>query len=149
MINARRITDRMLANWKVLKKNNPIPVFDIFSNEPLKDIWTNCFILNVTPGKTLNYKFEYAGEQLITALGRDPVGEVMNSNIKGIPENSIILLVDDVVEKKEPIVQEGIFVNKKSKTIKYRACLLPFTNTRNTKKDITNIVGGIVWQIKY
>ena len=141
---SRRITDRMIKYWTQLKKDQKLPHIQSFRKDIIQDIWPSCFEVSVILGgpQDKRYTYEHIGEDIVKAYGVDMRGQQVSSKIRGIPGERIISKLDEIVVRATPLVEDGIFINRKQETIKYRTCLLPFSN--GTEK-VTNIIAGISW----
>lgn len=146
MQDGRRLTDRMITYWERLRKEDVLPNINIFRPEGLGDIWELCFSLNVISGGPNNmYQYDYVGRSIVEAFGVDVGGEKVNSNFKWSPGHKIIKKVDGILDSKKPIVEEGTFINKKDQKVKYRTCILPFTNS--DEKKVNNVIVGLSWLV--
>jgi hypothetical protein len=122
----KRLTKRLIDYWDRLKKELPLPAWEQFNIEGLADVWGKCCVWRVevaeSPEIRPQYMYEYA-QQFAGAR--------------------ITKRVNEVVQNRAPLFDEGTYVNERNKTVKYRSCLLPF-GTKEGK--VTHIVLGLSWR---
>lgn len=155
----KRLTERLIGYWEKLLSANPefnampeegavarLPDYEHFNKGLIEDVWASCFVLRVQPGerKILNYVYEYMGRSLIDVYGRDLTNMTLNSRMQNVPGAKMLKRIDEISQAKVPITDEGQFVNEKHNTVKYRACMLPFT--RIGREEVTHIVAGLSWR---
>jgi len=139
----RRLPERMVAYWEQLKKDAPLPKYENFRSDVISDLWDHCTALSLfRQGGINNYTYEYVGREIINAYGKNPAGSTVNSHLKGEPGDKIIARLDDAAQNLQPVIENGVFINKNGKSIKYRACILPF----GTDNHANHMVVGIAWQ---
>ncbi len=140
----KRLIDRMTGYWERLKGDNELPPFQKFNNSAIADIWSHCFVVDVDErGGVKNYVYEYVGESIVNAYGKNPAGDRMSSKMHDVPGGTIVTKIDNCVDGKQIVVEQGQFINQKSKIVKYRSCMLPFGKANGT---VTHIVTGLSWR---
>jgi len=142
----KRLTKRLISYWENLRKQDVLPGWNKFNPAALADIMGQCCMWKVEISDKNNnsqlYTYEYIGEDVQKALGRDLTGKIFSPNVRPFPAARIVKRINEIVESKNPILDEGNFVNEKNKTIKFRSCLLPF----GTKEgEVTNVLLGLSW----
>jgi hypothetical protein len=142
----QRLTVRLMSYWERLRKEDTIPDYSHFRSGSIDDIWPNCMVLTAEPSgaDTNQFRFNYIGAKLEDVCGKDLSGQVAHQRLQSIvAATKIVRKIDDVHSARTPIFDEGQFVNKKNKIVKYRAVLLPFGNTNS---GVTHTVVGMSWR---
>ncbi len=144
MQNDQRLVDTLIKYWRKRKGAELMPVYEAFAPESLgDDIWQQCcaFSVQVSNKKQILIT-DYTGTKACQAMGRDITGEVLAVGAKQFEAARLLQQAEAVLDKKDPLTDEGHFVNAQSKIIKFRSCLLPF----GRKEKITHLLLGISWQ---
>ncbi len=143
----KRLTTRLTIYWNNLRKDLPLPQSELFNPAALTDIMGKCCMWRVEVDKTLNnkniYMYEFVGQETKEALGVDMTGKSFSPNTGNFPGARIVEKIDEVVNSAAPLTDEGQFVNKNNKVVKYRSCLLPF-GTKEGK--VSHILLGLSWR---
>lgn len=145
-ISEKRLVKRLTDYWSRIKGDAHLPLIMKFNHHALEDVWPFCFQLSVQADdthQTATYKYDYVGEEIVNAYGRDMTGERVNSSIHGIPGGSIINKIDEMVTLRDVIIEQGKFINDKDKVVKYRTCLLPFSSGHD---EVTHVIAGLSWR---
>lgn len=142
----QRLTSRLISYWEKLKGTAEMPLYAQLNPGALDDIWDNCMVLKIepSPAEKKNYVYTHCGSKIIEAIGQDITGQRMSANMKFFPGAKIIKRIDEVsnLSTPTPLLDDGQFVNEKSKVIKYRACLLVF----GAEKHVTHVIVGVSWR---
>ena len=137
-----RIEDILLSYWNELKeKEGAVPHEDRINYKLIADVWDDCFLALITPDR--GYRYEYLGKHLIDAYGED-MTELGVERIISPNAHETVRKFDDVMNRKEPIRDEGEFTNNSHFLIRYRQILLPFVNSDDA---IVYILGGMRWKL--
>jgi hypothetical protein len=143
----KRLTKRLVDYWDRLRKDLPLPSWERFNIEGLADVWGKCCVWRVevasSPDVRPQYMYEYVGASAEEALGRNLTGMIFVSHAQQFAGARITKRINEVVQNRTPLFDEGSFVNERNRTIKYRSCLLPF-GTKDGK--VTHIVLGLSWR---
>ena len=145
IVNEQRLVRRMESYWNSLREEgNSLPKYQKFNNARLQDVWDNCFTLIVDEknGGRI-YKYEHVGEEVNKAYGSKLCGEFNMNMIKGIPSAKILEKIDECIDAKKIFVEDGKFINKESKMIKFRSCTLPFGSDGET---VDHVITGLSWR---
>lgn len=138
----RRITQQLLSYWEELKGERSMPEEAEMDSDDIEDIWDECFLMKVrVVNGEINLSFEHVGELFVEAYGYDLTGKEVDESFVSAYTEDLIARVHDVVENKEPIMDESEFVNNNDVSIKYRVCLLPFGD----ETGVTHVLGGMRW----
>ena len=82
------------------------------------------------------------GREVVQAFGKDLTGQQVTQVSQNIPGVSILQKIDTCVDQKQPVFEDGKFINEKNKVVKYRSCMVPFA----TKKEVSHVVVGLSWR---
>lgn len=146
-MHEKRLTTRLIDYWERIRGGaSAYPLFQQFNPGAVDDIWQNCLALQAQPnqGGTQQYVYVHCGETVQEAIGQDVRGQVLSTNMKFFPGAKIIKRIDEVVSltTPSPLLDDGQFVNKNGKVIKYRACLLAFGG----ENAVTHVIIGVSWR---
>ncbi len=144
-MHQKRLTDRLTSYWDLLRKDQPIPEFSKFNNASIADVWDHCMLFSVNPvseGKA-SYTFYRMGDKVKALYGGDLSGSTLNPKQSMFKGAAVIKRIDQILEKPEPMSDQGQFINDNSKVIKYRSCLLPFGGNDG---NVTHIIVGLSWR---
>ncbi len=140
----RRIHNRLLSYWSMLKGNRLYPSESEIEPFSLDDVWDSCFLVEIRgEGKDAIFRFSWMGTSLIEAYGDNLLGKEVFSNLVDPHTDDICRQLQEVMRKKRPVIRDSSFKNRHGVEIKYRQCLLPLGN--NDMK-VTNILGGMKWK---
>lgn len=145
-MDEKRLTVRLMDYWNRLRKDAVVPDYTHFRSGSIDDIWPNCMVLVAEPtGSHQNqFRFTYVGAKLEDVCGKDLSGQVAHQRLQSIvAATKIVRKIDEVYDTKAPVHDEGQFVNKRSKIVKYRAILLPFGTEA---AGVTHSVVGMSWR---
>ncbi len=143
-MNDKRLTTRMVKVWDKLAELQPPPLFAQFNYNTISDIWQQCCVLSVNPVTDDNISFN------IVFLG-DKAGEVMTDQSEGgklTPKTfdkmykKMLSGIAECVDDREVKINTGSTVNYANKVLKYRVCLLPFSDSHD---NVTHIIVGFSW----
>ncbi len=145
-IPEQRLVKRLRTYWDRIRENDDVPFAIKFNNAGISDIWESCILIKVgTSGAKKTYNIERIGTQLTEAVGRDMSGKYFMSSDSdgGILSREFINVMNNSIDKKEFLLSEGSFVNKKGRIIKYRDCVMPL---KDNKGEVNLLVVGISWR---
>jgi hypothetical protein len=137
MSQEQRFTERLTKYWQQIRRDQAFPDIKQFNTSTVEDVWPYCFRVSVNKSGADSFKYEYMGTLLVDLYGNDLTGITINYNMREIPGSVIHKRLQEVAESAAPAQDEGHYINKKGKSIKYRACVLPFGNPR---EGMTHIV---------
>ena len=139
-VNEQRLTQRLLGYWKLIQKTNKMPQIEHFNNGAVEDLWHQCMMLSVDTRKGAIFKFEFMGDHVIKAYGKDICGQIVESGAVTFPGVAVYKRLLSMVSATEPVEDGGFFLNGKGEMVKYRACFLPFGTEA---KGLTNVIVGL------
>ncbi|MAR56134.1 MAG: hypothetical protein CMM93_03030, partial [Rickettsiales bacterium] len=82
------------------------------------------------------------GDQVRKMYQEDVVGKVLTPHHTSFKGANIIKRIDEVVAEPKPVFDDGQFINKNNKLVKYRSCLLPFGKSN----EVSHVVVGLSWR---
>lgn len=140
----RRITDIIYSAWDEARGGKAFPTSKQMGNKELPLVWNNCFTIKVMDILTEpHYTYSYIGKNIVEAYGEDLTG-IQLETLVSPDAKRLLKQYNKLVEKGEPLVDEGDFVNTRGQTIKYRQCLVPLGDDGMV---ITDILGGMRYKI--
>jgi hypothetical protein len=136
----QRLTYRLQTYWDMLKKDKHFPDARKFDVGAVEDIWANCFRVSVNKTHPPTFTYEYMGENVSAAYGKDLQGMTVDPRMAFFPGSVLHRRLENIVHMKIPMQDNGHLINYDGKIIRYRACLLPL----GTEKDgVTHIICGL------
>jgi hypothetical protein len=135
-----RLTRRLHRYWEHIRKDKDMPDIHQLNHATIEDVWPYCFRVKVDTRKGISYKYEYMGEPIAKLYGDDLTGRAIEHKARDFPGAVVHDKIPEAVEKAIPVNDDGHFVNRAGKLIKYRACILPFGNE---KEGVTHVVVGL------
>ena len=142
----KRLTNRLTNYWRTLPHlNNGLPRIDSVNPSAISDIWPQCgTLLRLRLGEDVYcYEYQKLGDELAKTYGQNLVGRRLNPKMPDFPAASILLKIDELAKQKNPMYDEGQFINTNSRVVKYRSCMLPFSNQ---PMEVTHILLGLSWR---
>ncbi len=137
-----RINEELQQYWHELKGERALPLEHEINTETLKDIWGSCFLLSVRPNGSFAY--DYLGKDLLAAYGDDITGREITETLVYPHPPTLFTRFQEVVNTRQPAMDENEFTNSRGSVVKYRSCVLPFTAHGRT--DVAFLLGGMKWK---
>lgn len=144
-MNEHRLSDRLITYWNTLRKDAALPDFGHFNASAIEDVWQHCVLFTVAPGiesRPYTLNFYQVGEKVRGLYGNDMVGRSFSTGQRHFQGAAIVRRMEEVIQSPCTITDVGQFVNERSKTVKYRSCLLPF----GREGKVTHVVVGLSWR---
>ncbi|MDX1974977.1 MAG: PAS domain-containing protein [Rickettsiales bacterium] len=140
----QRLTLRLKTYWELIRKTNDQPDIMQFNSAVVEDLWPNCLKVSVAgQGKYHVFKYDYMGDPLVKLYGTDLSGQIVERASSDFAGMVINAKLEKVANEGVPMLDEGHFITRKGQMIKYRSCLLPFSNK---KGNLTHIIVGISYR---
>lgn len=145
-MSERRLSDRLEKYWLMIKGDLPMPQYSRFNHNLIQDMWNNCLVFKVLESaENRIYKCEYVGENLKQAFAPDILGKNFPVNsVQIMPGSNISEFMGEAIKSKMPIKSSGQFVGNESKIVKYRDCILPFSN--ETGDTVDRLIVAVSWR---
>jgi hypothetical protein len=141
----KRLSHQLITYWKRLNKNNSLPDIRQFNPSAIGPLWQYCMRIVISNmGEKRVFSYEYMGSEIAKAYGTDLTGQRVSSNIRTIPGSSIIRKLDSSIPMREPVLEQGQFINSNNEMIKYRSCILPFGDK---EYDLSHAIIGLSWKV--
>jgi hypothetical protein len=144
-IEANRLIDRLSIYWNITRKTASVPEYSHFNPSAIDDIWQQCILFSIQPqvvGSPPVVKFTQVGENICPLYTRDMTGQIVTPGQKHFPGAALIQRIGSVIVQPAPMLDQGQFVNERSKIVKYRSCLLPFA----TAGKVSHVILGVSWR---
>lgn len=142
----RRLSTRLTNLWEKLSELHPPPLFAQLNQAAISDIWQQCAVLRVEPSdsaaSSVTLVFEFLGDDVRRILSNVKEGIPYMRNSMPPALKKMLADVDAVCESTRTTVTSGTLVSPNNKVLKFRVCLLPFTNQSGA---VANIVVGFSW----
>lgn len=145
-MSEHRLSRRLQGYWNTLRKDEPTPRFAKFNPSAISDIWPNCVLFSVQPttkNRAPVLSFSEIGENLRTIYSNDMLGLTFSAAQRQFQGAKIIHRVQEVIEHRQQLFDEGHFVNENNKVVRFRSCLMPFCDKHGR---ITHVVIGLGWR---
>lgn len=140
----RRLTDQIMQYWNELRGDRDLPYEGDLRSDDLQDVWENCFLLQtVDIEKGHHYNYTYLGKNIEQAYGQDLSVSRLHLIVSPIAE-TLAPKYHQVLNTREPLVDEDEFINAKLQVVKYRQCLVPFANEDG---EVSMILGGMRYKV--
>ncbi len=145
-ISERRLVNRLKSYWDSLREEADTPLFQKFNQNSIIDMWENCmhFQATATTQRKKIYQCKFVGKNLISAFGKELKDRYVSSYDKRIlPGSNLAEAMDNSCDNRVFVLSSGQFVNNENKIVKYRDCIMPFSNFDD---NITDLIIGISWR---
>jgi len=121
-----RCHDQLLNYWKKICKGREFPHESDIDPEEIADIWDYCFLISLDDVvKRIGYRYSYMGAALVGAFGDDASNPDMALRLLSSTRVPNIKKIDEVLNEKHPVIDEGEFVNSHHMNVRYRTCIVP------------------------
>ena len=142
----QRLTIRLVAMWDKLAELNPPPLFAQLNKSLISDIWSQCAVIRLEQsGADINdllLAFDYIGDKSRHLLINVSEGKMLRFNGLNRETKKFLEDVPNVIHSVSTIITSGTLAGIRNKLIKYRICLLPFTNPAG---NVSHIMVGFSW----
>jgi hypothetical protein len=141
---AARINERLLKYWRSIKPTYGLPMESDIDPDVLYEVWESCFLITVGEPPSMRYEYAMLGDAIIHAYSDDNSGKAVCEELLYPLPAPMIAAFDEVVQTKEPLVDDNSFVNSSGMVIKYRSCLVPLA--KDNEDEVGFILGGMKWK---
>lgn len=140
----RRLSLRLLRYWQEKRGLRVLPIENDIDPEELGQDWDYCFLLQSRDVANVeDYNFTYLGTKIMKAYFDKSIDE-HNQFMVGPNAFRLSKYFAQVLETKEPVLDEGEFETVHGRRVLYRQVLLPLGNL---DKGIEAIFGGMNYKI--
>ncbi len=140
-----RLSVRLSNIWEKLAELNPPPMFAQFNIAPISDIWQQCATLKIEPNiGDGNYCFtlDFIGDVAKKLLPNITQGQRITTKSMNMQLKKYLGDIAGVITECKTLLNSGTIVGQNNKIVKYRTCLLPFTDKN---AQVVYIVVGFSW----
>ncbi len=139
-----RYHELLLSYWNRLRGDRDFPRENEIDPETIADIWTSCFLISIDEvGSRLGYRYSYLGQDLVAAYGDEVNFPDITSKLLVSTGHSMTQKLNEVLQRKQPVVDESEFTNQKNVVVKYRSCMLPLGDDDR----VTHVLGCMRWKM--
>lgn len=143
----KRINEKLQLYWEAKCRGRKFPLESEIIPEDIADIWDSCFLVTLddehTHGDSATFKYTYLGQSLIDAYGDDLVNKEVCERLVYPSNGSLMHKFKEVIETKQPVLEESEFTNMNNMLIKFRSVMLPLGRTQD---EVGFIIGGMKWK---
>jgi hypothetical protein len=143
----QRLSARLVGMWDKLAELNPPPMFAQMNQASISDIWPQCAVIRVEqvaiPPQESLFAFEYIGDKSRSLLPNVQEGKMVRLGELNRETKKFLETLPDTIGNVTTMVNSGTLAGgRNNKLIKYRICMLPFTNP---SKAVSHIMVGFSW----
>ncbi len=121
-----RSHDELLAYWNKLRGDREFPHEREIEPEELADIWDYCFLISLDDVvRRIGYRYSYMGTELVKAFGDDVNNPDMALRLLSSTRVPSLQKINEVLDKKHSVIDEGEFTNAHHMNVRYRTCIVP------------------------
>lgn len=141
-IMERRTSLILLQYWNELRGERDFPTEEEIDLSRLEHVWNHCFLVQVRDiNEVHDFNYTYFGPDLRAAYDSG-ILDPGNGKMAAPDANQLRTLYDEVVEKHDPLLQEGTYINSQGKRILFRQSMMPIGNGQ-----VESILGGSWFKI--
>jgi hypothetical protein len=145
-MHEQRLSTRMVTMWDKLAELTPPPMFAHFNKNAISDIWQQCAVLRIEPKAAESDIYEmtidFLGDLAKKLLPDYRVGQRITTKTMNVQAKKYLADIGRVVKECQTLINSGSVIGTNNKMVKYRVCLLPFTDKNN---EVAYIVVGFSW----
>jgi hypothetical protein len=121
-----RCHDQLLQYWKKICNGREFPHESDIDPEDIHDIWDYCFLISMDDVTSrIGYRYSYMGSALVNAFGDDVNNPDMALRLLSSTKVPNLKKIEEVLNKKHPVIDEGEFENAHHMNVRYRTCIVP------------------------
>lgn len=140
----RRTSIILLQYWNELRDERMLPHEDEIDPERLSIIWDHCFVLQIRDIKNVkDYNYTYLGPELVHAY-EDGTLDRFNGKMIAPDANRLAHLYSQVIESKDPLLDEGEYKTPGGRIIRFRQAMMPFGKENGA---VESILGGAWFKV--
>jgi hypothetical protein len=145
-MHEQRLSTRMVTMWDKLAEMTPPPMFAQFNKNALSDIWQQCAVLRVEPKAAESEIYEmtvdFLGDLTKKLLPELRTGQRITTKTMSMQAKKYLSDIGQVITHCQTLINSGSVIGTHNKMVKYRVCLLPFTDKN---AQVAYIVVGFSW----
>jgi len=140
-----RAHERLREYWDKLRGIRDFPHESEINPDDIADIWDSCFLISIDDvTRRVGYRYSYLGEHLVEAFGDNSDNPEVALRLLSTSIVPNAKKMDEVIEKKQPVIDDGEFVNRYNMKVRYRTCLVPFGYENG---QVSHIFGAMRWRM--
>jgi hypothetical protein len=124
----QRLVLRLLAHWRELAGDRPMPDFEDFDPWDVPEMWEDSFLIDARDPSAL--VFHSVGGNHIDVLGRDPSAQLVSMVDEDTLLGRAVSYAAEVIECKGPMTLGGLMADSDGNTRLYRSVLMPLAHGR-------------------
>lgn len=139
-----RAHDKLREYWEKLRGGRPFPEESEIDPEDIADFWDSCFLICVDDvTRRIGYRYSYLGSELVKAFGDNTDNPEVALKLLSMSIVPNAKKMDEVIEQKQPVIDEGEFINRHGMKVRYRNCIVPF----GANGQVSHIFGVMRWRM--
>ncbi len=139
-----RCHDELLAYWNKIRNKSELPHESDIEPEEIADIWDYCFLISLDDVvKRIGYRYSYMGSALVGAFGDDVNNPDMALRLLSSTKVPNLKKIEEVLDKKHPVIDEGEFTNAHHMNVRYRTCIVPLGYENG---QVSHLFGVMRWK---
>lgn len=121
-----RSHDELLSYWNELRGDREFPHEREIEPDEIADIWDYCFLISLDDVvRRIGYRYSYMGTELVKAFGDDVNNPDMALRLLSSTKVPSLEKINEVLDKKHSVIDEGEFINAHHMNVRYRTCIVP------------------------
>ncbi len=121
-----RCHDELLKYWNKLRGDRPFPHESEIEADEIADMWDYCFLISLDDVvRRIGYRYSYMGTELVKAFGDDANNPDMALRLLSNTKVPSLEKINEVLDKKHSVIDEGEFINSHHMNVRYRTCIVP------------------------
>lgn len=130
-----RITDTIIDHWDEIRGDRKFPSEDSLDLKCLSGVIDSCCLVQTRDIGGGAYNYSYLGKKIVEAYGRDLTRQ--SHRLLTAPQaNHLQAVYEQIIRRKEPIIDDGEFKNLSGQTVKYRQVLVPLGDSDDKVESI-------------
>lgn len=139
-----RCHDELLKYWTKLCSGRQFPHESDIEPDDIADLWDYCFLISLDDVvQRIGYRYSYMGAALVGAFGDDVNNPDMALRLLSTTRVPNIKKLEEVLDKKHPVIDEGEFVNAHHMSVRYRTCIVPLGYENG---QVSHLFGVMRWK---
>lgn len=139
-----RCHDELFSYWNKLRAGRQFPHEREIDPDEIENIWDYCFLISLDDVvHRIGYRYSYMGASLVEAFGDNPNNPDMALRLLSSTKVPNIKKIEEVLEKKHSVIDEGEFVNAHHMNVRYRTCIVPFGYENG---QVSHLFGVMRWK---
>ncbi len=135
MFDDKSIIETVMKYWDELREGKKFPPEEDLDPDMLQEAWDHCFLIYPRHNQ---FCFTHLGSVVKGAYGSDRTIEC-RVFIESPAADSLTYKYQEVLESREPIIENAEFINLQDDLVRFKQCLLPLGPDENG--EVTSILG--------